>query len=98
MSIVGLGFSYQGDSNSQAKKPEQKEPIIVKMSVQIPTPKDNEVVLVLGAGDFCVLKLGQMATIPTEEKFRTMVGEHASFTFVEQGAKSGNNFWRVEAR
>lgn len=98
LSIVGLSFSYQGDKAPQTKKPEAKESVILKMAVQIPTPKEDEVVLVLGSGDFCVLKMGQMATIPIDEKFRTMVGERASFTYVEQGAKSGNNFWRVEGR
>lgn len=71
---------------------------MVKMAVQIPTPKPDEVTLVLNSGDFCVMKAGQIATIPEGEKFRTIVGENASFSFVERGPTSGNNFWRVDRR
>ena len=72
--------------------------MLVKMAVQIPTPKEDEVILILASGDFVAVKMGQMATIPADEKFRTIVGERASFAFVEKGSTSGNNFWRVERR
>ena len=98
LSFVGVCFSYQGDQGISRSKPDEKERVVVKMAVQIPTPKTEEVVLVLNSGDFAVLKMGQMATIPADEKFRTLVGEQASFSFVEKGSTSGNNFWRVERR
>ena len=100
LSFVALCFSYQGgaDPGLGKGKPDEKERMLVKTSVQIPTPKDDEVTLVLASGDFVVVKMGQMATIPPDEKFRTIVGEHASFTFDSKGSTSGNNFWRVERR
>lgn len=100
LSFVGVCFSYQGgaDPGLGKGKPDDKERVVVKMAVQIPTPQENEVVVVLHSGDFAILKMGQMATIPADEKFRTFVGERASFSFVEKGTTSGNNFWRVERR
>ncbi|MEI7986612.1 MAG: hypothetical protein WCI55_13380 [Armatimonadota bacterium] len=99
LSFVGVCFSYQGGDPGLGKgKPEDKDRMVVKMAVQIPTPKENEVVLVLDSGDFVIMRLGQIATIPATEKFRTIVGENASFSFVEKGSTSGNNFWRVERR
>ena len=100
LSFVGVCFSYQGgaDPGLSKGKPEDKDRMVVKMAVQIPTPKENEVVLILDSGDFVTMRLGQIATIPATEKFRTIVGENASFSFVEKGTTSGNNFWRVERR
>ena len=100
LSFVGVCFSYQGgaDPGLSKGKPEDKDRMVVKMAVQIPTPKENEVVLILDSGDFVTMRQGQIATIPATEKFRTIVGENASFSFVEKGTTSGNNFWRVERR
>ncbi len=100
LSFVGVCFSYQGgaDPGLGKGKPEDKERMVIKMAVQIPTPKENEVVLILDSGDFVTIRLGQIATIPATEKFRTIVGENASFSFVEKGTTSGTNFWRVERR
>ena len=100
LSFVGVCFSYQGggDPGLGKGKPDEKERVMVKMAVQIPTPREEEIVLILSSGDFAVLKMGQMATIPDGEKFRTLVGEKASFSFVEKGETSGNNFWKVMRR
>jgi hypothetical protein len=100
LSFVGVCFSYQGgaDPGLSKGKTAEKEHVLVKMAVQIPTPKEDEVIVVLNSGDWAALRMGQMATIPADEKFRTLVGERASFSFVEKGSTSGNNFWRVERR
>jgi len=62
------------------------------MAVQIPSPKEDEVILVLRLGRFLRCEDGQMATIPADEKFRTIVGEHASFSFVEKGSTAETIF------
>ena len=98
LSFVGLCFSYQGDQDKNPIKQDPKERVLVKMAVQIPTPKDEEVVLILQSGDFAIVKMNQIATIPENEKFRTIVGEHASLSVVEKGETSGNNFWKVTKR
>ena len=98
LSFVGVCFSYQDDKGLSRSKPDDKERVVVKIAVQIPTPKEDEVILVLASGDFVAVKMGQIATIPSDERFRTIVGEHASFSFVEKGSTSGNNFWRVVRR
>ena len=65
LSFVSVCFSYQGgaDPGLGKGKPDEKERVLVKMAIQIPTPKENEVTLVLATGDFVIVKMGQIATI-----------------------------------
>lgn len=105
LSLVGICFSYQSESQNQTQgdpglsrsKP-SAETVILKYAVQIPTPKETEVVVVFESGNFVVAKQNQIVTIPANEPFRTIVGERASFTFSEKGSTSGNNFWIVSLR
>ncbi len=99
LSFVGVCFSYQGQSDAQkTAKPGTDEKVILKMPVQIPTPKESEVVVVFDNGSFAVARQNQIVTIPANEKFRSIVGEHASLNFSEKGETSGNNFWIVKSR
>ncbi len=103
LSLVGICSSYQGQSQNQGdpglnRGKQSSETVVLKYAVQIPTPKETEVVVVFDSGNFVVAKQNQIVTIPANEPFRTIVGERASFTFSEKGTTSGNNFWIVSLR
>lgn len=99
LSFVGICMSYQGQADPALNRGKQgNDTVVLKYAVQIPTPKEDEVVVIFESGNFAVAKLNQMVTIPADEHFRTVVGERASFEFREKGSTSGNNFWLVTRR
>lgn len=73
-------------------------PIVTRTNVQIPTPKDYEVVVIFATGDFAVLTEGQYFSIPKSEVFRTIWGKRAEYTYRSLGEKSGNLNYEVVRR
>lgn len=73
-------------------------PIVTRTNVQIPTPKDYEVVVIFATGDFAVLTEGQYFSIPKSEAFRTIWGKRAEYTYRSLGEKSGNLNYEVVRR
>ena len=100
LSFVGVCYSYQGGDAglNRDKQADDKKPVLVRMSVQLPTPGKEEGVVIFENGDFMLIKIGQLVSIPATERFRGVWGESTAFIFREKGATSGNNLWVLDRR
>jgi len=99
LSFVGVCFSYQvGDTGLTRGKQDDKPIVVGRMSSKIPTPEKDECVVIFESGDHAVVKIGQLVSMPSTEKFRGIWGESVTLVFDEKGATSGNNIWKVARR
>jgi hypothetical protein len=95
---VGVCFSYQGQGDPGLNRKKEEPKIVLKASVQIPTPANDELVFVFDNGDFVKLSVGQTVSLPANETFRAIASEQTRIKFVEKGDTSGNSIWIVERR
>lgn len=96
--LLTIGVSQQGSDPGlgRAKEGAAPAPVIqIKPSVQIPTPKDTEVVVIFLTGDYIVLTQGQSFSVPNGESFRTAQGAKANWRFRNRGEASGNFVYEV---
>lgn len=101
MCVLSIGVSQQGTDPGIGRTKNDSGaavPIVARTSVQIPTPKDSEVVVIFATGDFAVLTQGQYFSIPKNEPFRTIWGRSAEYTYRNLGEKSGNLNYEVIRR
>jgi hypothetical protein len=99
--LLTIGFSQQGSDSGLGRTKADTAPvapIVTRTNVQIPTPKENEVVVIFANGDFSVLSEGQFFSLPKGELFRTIWGKRAGYTYRSLGEKSGNLNYEVIRR
>lgn len=96
--LLAIGVSQQGSDQGLGRTKKEVAPVVTVTSVQIPTPKDNEVIVIFANGDFSVLATGQFFSIPKGELFRTIWGKRAEYTYRNLGEKSGNLNFEVISR
>jgi hypothetical protein len=99
--LLTIGVSQQGSDPGLGKVKNETAPvgpIVTRTNVQIPTPKELEVVVIFANGDFAVLTQGQFFSIPKGEPFRTIWGKNAEYTYRNLGEKSGNLNYEVIRR
>ena len=96
LSFVGVSYSYDGGHTVKQAKGQRS--VVSQPSKRIPTPEKNEGIVIFDNGDYMSIRLGQIVSIPKEEKFRGVWGQSVDLVYVDAETVVDAYRWKLEIR